>query len=276
MPSRIESIAFIVTLTIATAAVALGGTASRVTLPGCTYFVLICTYVALWHSARLLVFVYAVMLVVAGVLAVRLLAHDPILAIVELLFVVMINVGGSSASSWLVSTLGMDVRNSDTDFLTGLLNRRAFHRRTGELIDLHRGSGGHYLAVVMIDLDRFKQVNDTHGHVRGDQALIAIAQSLRATTSQDGVVARVGGEEFLVADVVVHPDLAKLIAERIRAAIIATPPHLTASVGATSAPMTALSARTGDETVARLIEIADTAMYLAKRSGGNRFRYGTL
>jgi diguanylate cyclase (GGDEF)-like protein len=122
----------------------------------------------------------------------------------------------------------------------------------------------------MLDLDRFKEVNDTRGHLTGDRILIAVADTLRHATGGRAVVARVGGEEFLVAAMTQRGEAAS-IAERLRTAVAAIPRGTTASVGVASVTRAGkLDAR---DLIAQLVDAADSAMYVAKRAGGNQIRH---
>jgi diguanylate cyclase (GGDEF)-like protein len=100
----------------------------------------------------------------------------------------------------LVHWLSVDALRSSTDTLTGLRNRRGFHRATCDLIVGAAGDPKQCFTVVMVDLDAFKAVNDTHGHAVGDEILIAVADRLRKASHDDAVVGRIGGEESLVAE----------------------------------------------------------------------------
>jgi diguanylate cyclase (GGDEF)-like protein len=129
----------------------------------------------------------------------------------------------------LVHLLALDALKAHTDPLTGLRNPRGSYRSTGDLIDSAR-SVEPYLTVIMVDLDRFKQVNDTQGHTTGDQILVAVADRLRQATRGRAVVAWVGGEEFLVAETT-QPGEAETMAERLRQNVAGIPWGATASVG---------------------------------------------
>jgi GGDEF domain-containing protein len=99
------------------------------------------------------------------------------------------------------------------------LTRRAFYHSTYGLL-LRRREGPSYLGVAMIDLDNFKRLNDTHGHSTGDKALVAVAGALRLVCPPTTMIARFGGEEFVVADIYRTDDLHD-IAEQFRKAIAA-------------------------------------------------------
>ncbi|MBX3599080.1 MAG: GGDEF domain-containing protein [Rubrivivax sp.] len=158
--------------------------------------------------------------------------------------------------------------SAESDPLTGLGNRRHLDRRCAELLP-RLGAEGRSLALALIDIDRFKQINDRHGHAAGDRVLVAMAQLLRENMRETDVLARHGGEEF----VIVLPGMGSLLAaevcERLReriarhawAEIVAPGFTLTASIGLASAPPYELPA---------LMQLADQALYRAKRAGRNR------
>ena len=146
--------------------------------------------------------------------------------------------------------------------LTGLLIRRAFYQSAYGLL-LRRREGPSYLSVAMIDLDNFKRLNDTHGHSIGDQALVAVGGALRLACPPTSLIARFGGEEFVVADD---------IAEQLRMAIAAIDFPETASIGIATAPLAASFAPTERELIDDPVNRADTAMYAAKHAGGNQSR----
>jgi diguanylate cyclase (GGDEF)-like protein len=153
------------------------------------------------------------------------------------------------------------------DPLTGLLNHRAFQERLGE--ELKRAQReGHPLAVVAIDLDDFKSINDAFGHVSGDEALRAVARVVSAVLRAGDLCGRVGGDEFMLALIGADGDAASDIVERIRRRAAAlgdgeTDGRVTISAGIALYP---LHAHTQDE----LIHLADGAMYWAKSNGKNR------
>jgi diguanylate cyclase (GGDEF)-like protein len=156
-------------------------------------------------------------------------------------------------------------RLSVTDNLTGLFNRQ----KLGEVFEneIQRARRfQHAFSVIVLDIDHFKQVNDTHGHQAGDQVLIAVARVLEGKTRETDTVGRWGGEEFLV--ICPHTDLngARNLADKIREALMAhdfpETHHMSASFGVSTY-------RPGDKIV-DLIERADTALYRAKHDGRNR------
>jgi two-component system cell cycle response regulator len=156
-----------------------------------------------------------------------------------------------------------------TDGLTGLRNRRYVFRHLESLLRAGTACG-----VLMIDVDRFKPLNDYYGHAAGDSALREVAARLREHVRASDVVARYGGEEFLVVMSGAGAEETAVIAERLRIAIGDRPIDL----GQAKLPVTVSigSALSGNNTEApSLIAAADTAMYRAKSLGRNRVEAAT-
>lgn len=158
-------------------------------------------------------------------------------------------------------------RNALLDCLTQAWNRRAMDEILEREVARARRDGSS-IAVVMVDIDHFKTVNDVHGHPVGDAVIRGVADRLRGAVRAHDAVGRFGGEEFMVVLVDAGIAEAAVVAERIRAEIARSPIAgipLTASVGvaATSPAEIACGAAT-------LIGAADDALYRAKRSGRNR------
>ena len=148
------------------------------------------------------------------------------------------------------------------DSLTGALNRGAFEQRlVAELARTDRMAAP--CALVVLDVDHFKRVNDTRGHAAGDAALRALAVAVTAAKRRSDIFGRVGGEEFAV----VLPDTglhgATTFAEKLRESLKATMGEVTVSFGVTDA-------RTAGRTVRGMLHSADVALYDAKRQGRDR------
>ena len=160
---------------------------------------------------------------------------------------------------------------SQRDPLTGLANQRHFRSVLLREIEIVARSGNSAL-LLMLDIDHFKQVNDTHGHLAGDKVLQAVARCISACVRPQDTVARYGGEEFAIVMPDCQAAYGEAVAERIRQSIaaltIAVTPLLelkiTASVGGAFAPVWVRS------TADLWIERADTQLYLAKAQGRNR------
>jgi diguanylate cyclase (GGDEF)-like protein/PAS domain S-box-containing protein len=155
---------------------------------------------------------------------------------------------------------------ANTDPLTGVSNRRAFlERAEQELAEARRY--GNPLSAAMIDIDRFKALNDRFGHAIGDQVLQQVARQLATTLRKPDIFARWGGEEFIC--LLPHTDatLAQSAAERLRRAIealeAAASARVTVSIGVTSLV-------SADSEIETLIDRADQALYEAKRAGRNK------
>lgn len=153
------------------------------------------------------------------------------------------------------------------DSLTGLLNHSASKARLDEL--LRTASHGGALTVAMIDIDRFKSINDTYGHPVGDQVIRSLAWLLRGRLRSTDLIGRYGGEEFIVALPGADAGRAEMMLERIRKDFSALPhAHSQGTLRATfSCGIASLPDRTSSEA---LIHAADDALLLAKRSGRNR------
>ncbi|MCO4863395.1 diguanylate cyclase [Cupriavidus sp. WGlv3] len=154
-----------------------------------------------------------------------------------------------------------------TDSLTGLLNRRAL-----ELVAAQYGAHEH-ASLVLIDVDRFKQINDRHGHAAGDQVLRNIAAQMRALVPAEGVLARFGGEEFALWLPHGRPGEAAALAETLRAAIASRPVYLSGTTQlAVTASFGVAVGHGGASHWQRLFGAADAAMYRAKAEGRNCVR----
>ena len=156
------------------------------------------------------------------------------------------------------------------DSLTGLKNRRGFERAVQ---DLQRDSSGLMgAALLLADIDHFKVVNDTYGHVLGDKVIRAVAHVMRATIKGRDVAARLGGEEFAILLPQTSLTGAAAVAEQIRGTVAhgrICRPDGNESIGQVTLSVGVAAARSGD-TLDALLERADTAMYSAKRAGRNR------
>ncbi|WP_395306885.1 GGDEF domain-containing protein [Mycobacterium sp. AMU20-3851] len=263
-PSRRTSRAFAVLSALCVSAACLIALQPQQGLTSCVVFVVIAGLVAFTHTSPFLILVLGIAVsttIVCGLRAAT--GGDPILAASETLLVLVSILTVPMVGQVLIQLLGADAVNSDVDALTGLHNRRGFHRAVGDRTSRpvrRRGA----LGVVMVDLDEFKRVNDTQGHAAGDRVLTSVAAVLRRVAGTDVVVARIGGEEFCIAARMSDNHLRHL-ADRVRAAIAGLPHSVTASVGTASAP-----GHPATRTLDELLSAADQAMYAAKRAGGNR------
>jgi diguanylate cyclase (GGDEF)-like protein len=150
-----------------------------------------------------------------------------------------------------------------TDALTGLHNRRWMQEQLTTLASRYRRHGNP-LSAVLIDVDHFKQINDVKGHEAGDAMLRTIAQRITARLRMEDLVARWGGEEFLVLTPETHAGPAATLAEDLRAAVEASGEGGSATISLGVAEMRA------GMTPSDLVRQADDAMYAAKAAGRNR------
>jgi diguanylate cyclase (GGDEF)-like protein len=159
------------------------------------------------------------------------------------------------------------------DTLTELPNRYLLSERL-QIVQLNSGRSGKYAALMFLDMDRFKVLNDTLGHDYGDLMLIEVASRLRLCVRESDTVARLGGDEFIVLlntldehrEMAAHS--AALIAEKIRAALAA--PYALKNTHYDSSPSIGVTLFHGKELLAEaLYKQADIAMYKAKNAGGN-------
>jgi diguanylate cyclase (GGDEF)-like protein len=270
-PSRRQSLLFCVLSTGSIAASSLAQSNAYAGLEACHIFAIIGGFIAYFHTAEHLVANLVVALTCAGVMAHQLAVTtgDIALVVASLITVTAVNVGVPFGIHSLVHTLRTDLRSSDRDSLTGLLNRRSFYQSVHELLNRRRSAAGQYLVVVVIDLDDFKQLNDTWGHATGDQALADVGAALRQHCRTTSVIARTGGEEFVIADIDGAPDAAAMT-ERLRRAIAGLPIEVTASIGTASATLDTVAGHADRQLIDALMNAADGAMYDAKRAGGNQ------
>jgi diguanylate cyclase (GGDEF)-like protein len=166
-------------------------------------------------------------------------------------------------NQWRIA--GRHRREAFTDPLTGLLNRRALFDTYGD------GPIAAHTAVIVFDLDKFKAINDHYGHAAGDRVLSRFAAAMRESIRTDDTAARLGGEEFALVLPRSTPELALLIAERVRAMF--STEIIDSGSGKLQCTVSAGVAFAGPEdsnTLDKLLSRADKALYLAKRGGRNR------
>ena len=213
------------------------------------------------------VVVAGLVLTVVVILGVTLGVHpswtlaDPVPVIATLALLV-----GLAAIVWALE--GAELQHRDEailDHLTGLLNRHALLPRFNEITQQARITH-QPVSLVLVDLDRFKDVNDWHGHDRGDAVLQAVAYEMRKQLRSFELIYRLGGEEFLIVLPGVDLEIAEALAERLRVAVQAAHPAgiaVTVSLGVSSAA--------GDDVdYDSLFRAADGALYDAKRRGRNQ------
>jgi diguanylate cyclase (GGDEF)-like protein len=159
-------------------------------------------------------------------------------------------------------------RLATIDGLTGLYNRNHFFAEAGRVLAVaqrHRRPA----AVIMVDIDHFKRINDAHGHPVGDEVIRAVATRLRATIRDGDVVGRYGGEEFAL----VTPETGKgaaNLAERLRVAVCEQPVQTDAGPLTVTISVGMAHVDGGEQDLSELLVRADAALYVAKQNGRNR------
>ncbi|MCL2793474.1 MAG: GGDEF domain-containing protein [Spirochaetaceae bacterium] len=160
------------------------------------------------------------------------------------------------------------------DVLTGIYNRRYMEKNLNGIIKTMQRSGGGMLSIMMIDIDYFKQINDTYGHAVGDECLRIVAKAIEGSITRDNdFVARYGGEEFVVAlsntDECGASIIAKRILENVRKLNI---PHeksirITVSIGSTTGDVKE------EQTITEYVKRADDALYISKKNGRDSYTF---
>lgn len=161
-------------------------------------------------------------------------------------------------------------RQVDDDNLSGLLNRRGFETRAGPALRRCLDDN-HPVALMIADLDRFKQINDTHGHAVGDAIIAAFGAHVRAIAPPGTIAGRIGGEEFALLVPGAAIDTARQFAEAVRTGLAAAAAgHIPAALVPTAS--IGLTIGTPGSNLSALMHEADQALYEAKRTGRNRVR----
>ena len=155
------------------------------------------------------------------------------------------------------------------DELTGILNRRALLEKMQQEVNRVHLDGGK-TGILMLDLDHFKKINDTHGHLIGDEVMKEVARRIRQVARSYDMIGRYGGEEFLVVLPNCDKNQSLVTAERIRLSISDLPIQAGDIVINVTASVGVATTETGRTRSNELLALADAAMYEAKRAGRNR------
>lgn len=269
-PTRGQSIFLALTGSMCIAAGSLAQANPLVALMACSALTIPGGYLAFFHTARYVSVNFLLAGIVGIVEATRLAAAgQQMLAINGFFLLVELNVVMPLGIRAVVRALGVDLLRIDRDPLTGLLNRRACDRAiVGRIL----ASADHaFLVMAIVDLDRFKDLNDSQGHAAGDAALVAVARALTDACRDTAVIGRVGGEEFLIADIL-KTEPSPQWGQQICDAVAATGLPVTASLGIATLALSGIGSDEAEQAYRQLIAHADTAMYEAKRRGGNHAR----
>ncbi|MCZ4519709.1 GGDEF domain-containing protein [Rhodococcus ruber] len=271
-----QSLCFVVTAVVFMTTTGLLVSIPLLGLAECTGFAVVCGYVVFFHGPR--VFVAAITGAVSATIAIGIAElHDgvPPIQVAALGASVLIIIGAVPMMTLvIVGMMTLDVEDSEIDELTRTFNRRGLDREVRQSIT--SSDSAQSITVYLLDLDKFKSINDTYGHSAGDEVLVAVADALRRTEPAM-TVARLGGEEFVVVDAATPaPSTApEATAEGLRRAVReAATPVVTASIGV-SGPMHTDSSSV-DRTLRAAVAAADRAMYEAKRAGGDRAHHDSM
>ena len=270
--TRNRSLQFVIASDVSIAIIVLTEADLDQRLLGSLVFGLMGTYIAFFHNMRahLVHLLFSITIVVAACCGV--FTEEPTTffdTFGRILFAVSVISVVPFLTQIALILLSNDAQGSELDPLTDLLNRRGLARRTAELIRSKSGIG-QSLLVVVIDIDNFKQFNDTFGHDVGDRVIIRTANRLTAWARADAAIARVGGDEFIVVQIMPLSDVGDLIS-RIHPAMN-TPivePRSTTSIGIAIHNGSWLDSDAEEAGIDALHRLADSAMYESKRLGGN-------
>ncbi len=272
-PSRRMSLAFVISADIGITAVALLDATWLLGLFAFNALMMISVFLMFFDGPRVLAGHVLWILLSTTAFAIRVGSGGPLdelaftgktLATVALMVAIPL---GIQFGIWAMRNEAIE---SVIDPLTGLLNRRGLHLHVGDLLRVITATDTE-VAVMVVDLDHFKEINDTFGHPIGDEVLIRSARRITSAVRGSALVARVGGEEFVIVDLA-GPGEAERSADRVRNAIAAPADRaITASVGVTSFAIASFAAAGNDllPLLDTIIERADHAMFDAKRNGGN-------
>ena len=220
------------------------------------------------------------MFLFSGVINASPLVHQPALEdhIIDLGLLVL----SATAAAWMSESIKLRIfrelesahlqlrQMAALDPLTNTYNRRSFMEEANRQIS---GAGSPYqaLSVLVLDIDHFKLVNDAYGHAIGDDVLVSIVKTCNRTLRQTDIMARFGGEEFIILLPNTDMQVAQMIADRLRNAIETTPAPTDQGPISVTVSIGVASLSDGQAlTIHDIIKRADQAMYIAKQAGRNR------
>lgn len=251
-------------------------------LVGTVLFTPVGAYVSFFLGNRLLVAHVAWCAPMIVALSARLFAEGTVgaamTALVKVTSMLLVVVLIPAVIQFGIAVVRLDALAAQRDPLTGLLNRRGIYGEWQHLYSeltrerLLEGDG--VIAAAIVDIDRFKSINDRYGHGTGDRVLVDLANALTSGAIGASVVGRSGGEEFLVVTVCPAGAVGDFAA-RLREAVTTSMPagiEVTASVGVAAQAISRVASVASREAIDVLTACADRAMYEAKRGGGNQSR----
>ena len=268
-PSRAQSTAVVV---LGTFALSVGCSLASDPLAGlliATGFVFVLAYAALFHGSRLQLLVAAASAATVLVLAVRIAMTDIPTALAVTAPVAALNAVVAFGCRTIAEVASAGGARTDVEPLTGLLTRDGFDEMAATLLGARHRNDDRYFVVAVAALDNFAPLQSLQGSRATDRARVAVGQALRETVRRDALLGHVDDAEFLVADTFTTPDPTPL-AERIRGAVAGTTHGVTASIGVVCMPLRPLADRPPYDVIDEIIALATTAMYRARRRGGNQ------
>lgn len=234
-------------------------------------FTVTTAYAVFFHSRMWLVPIWAVQTTTLVVLSWRLVLVGYALALTSVVLVALISVFVAFACELVLRIIGSEKPHGEIEPLTGLPNRQSFYDSVATLIGSRNRHDDRYLILIVVNLDSFSLLTAMSGKAGGNKARVAIGQRLRETVRGDAVIGALGEAEYLIADVFTTPDPTPL-AERILGTIKSAPFQLTASLGVVSTPLQPLTGQGSHDVLDELVTIGTSAMYEARKSGGNQMR----
>jgi GGDEF domain-containing protein len=270
-PSRRVSWACVVVGTVCIAASSIVVPSHSLGILGTTTYAVLGSFVVVFHSLRLLVFTWTVGASALIYLAVLLAEDDVSMAVATVLLIVLVNVFAVFACRMVVRLIANDTPYGDLERVTGLPGRDAFFEKVSTLIGARTRDDDRRLVVVVVNLDGYSLMADVRGRAEADGARVGVARALRETARRDAIIAHPGDAEFWIADLFTTLDPHPL-AERIRGAVAGSRSGLSASVGVVCTPLEPLATVPTYDVVEELVNIAISAMFEARRAGGNQTR----
>ena len=271
-PSHRQSVRFIALTNICLSLILLAGIhASFLALTGAVLFVVVANYSSVFHSPRIVTAQIAGALLVVALLTIRAVTDpdtDSSLSVSTGLVIGCVIASAAMTVHFLVLYLTDDARHAWRDPLTAALNRRGLHNVWHQLFDVEE-LRGHVVLAIVIDVDSFKSVNDKLGHAEGDRMLVTVGRRLNSAVGEIGLVARTGGDEFVILMPVEPRRIEKTVVD-IHNSISrpADRQSISVSVGASVWLSSTIPDASG--TIDRILADADNAMYRAKRRGGDQ------
>lgn len=281
-PSLREAVAFVAFADIGIAVACWQDSDPLAGLVGTVLFTPVGAYVSFFLANRLLVAHIAWCAPMIVALSSRLFAEGTVgaamTALVKVTSMLLVVVLIPAVIQFGIAVVRLDALAAQRDPLTGLLNRRGIYAAWQGLYNglrrEHSLEDDQVIAAAIVDIDRFKSINDRYGHGTGDRVLVDLATALTSGSIGAAVVGRSGGEEFLVVTVCPAQAVAEFAA-RLREAVTASMPAgiaVTASVGVAAQAISGVVSATSQDAIDILTACADRAMYEAKRDGGDQSR----